>query len=226
VRHEVVVDEDGVALLPGTMLERERDEVTEPTPRQRVLVREEAIVRLHTELVAVGHGLGEQKARHLPGGTRGDRRCEEEPRVRAMPRSRALDRGRDAGAPAGLRERQHVVGPGSLVEVGSDEPACLIREQRVSGDDVPPLEVIEDDLIRHRAERLVRTLPALDTGLLADAPYPFIRACRRVPLSAGRRVGPELRVQVVAAPEELAEQGHLFGGSPGWAESGSNGSAR
>jgi hypothetical protein len=131
-----------------------------------------------------------------------------------MPRSRALDRGRDAGAPAGLRERQHVVGPGSLVEVGRDEPACVIREQRIGADDVPLLEVIEDHLIRHREERLVRTLPTLDTGLLPDAPYLFVRACRRVPLSAGRGVGPELRVQVIAAPEELAEQGHLFGGRP------------
>lgn len=40
--------------------------------------------------------------------------------------------------PAGLREREHVVGPGALVEVGGKKPARLVRQERIDADDVPP----------------------------------------------------------------------------------------
>jgi hypothetical protein len=113
--------------------------------------------------------------------------------------------------PARLGEREHVGRPGALVEVGRHEPAGLVREEGVDAHDVAPLEVIPDDLIRHGKERLIGALPALDTRLLADAAHPLVRAGGGVPLPAGRGVRPELRVEVVPAPEELTEQGHLLG---------------
>jgi hypothetical protein len=93
-----------------------------------------------------------------------------------LPRSRTLDGGRYSDCAARLGEREHVVRPGVLVEVGRHEPACLVREERVDAHDVPPLEVVPDDLIRHGKERLVGTLPALDTRLLADTADPLVRA--------------------------------------------------
>src|SRR5439155_9325105 len=72
-----VIDEDGIAHLARAVLERERDEVAESAARKGVLVWEESIVRLHAQLVAAGHRLGDQIAAHLAGRGRRDDRSEE-----------------------------------------------------------------------------------------------------------------------------------------------------
>ena len=161
------------------------------------------------------HGLGEQVAGHLPCGDGGDGCREEEPGVSALPRPRALDGARHPSHPARLGEREHVVRPGALVEVGRHEPAGLVREERVDAHHVAPLEVVPDDLIRHCEERPIGTLAALHARFLADAAHPLVRAGGGVSLPAGRGVHPELRVEVVPTPEELTEQRHLLGGRLG-----------
>ena len=197
------------------MLERECDEIPEAAPGQRVLMGEEAIVGPHADLVTARHRLREQEARHLPRQTRSDRRGEEKPGMGALAGSGTLHGGRHANRPARLGERQHVVGPGTLVEVGGQEPAGLVREEWVDADDMAPLKVIENDLIRHGDKRLVGTLPTLDPRLLADAAHPLVPARGSVPFATSGGVGPEPRVDIVSAPKELTEQRHLLGGSPG-----------
>ena len=44
VGNEAVIDEDGVATFTGLVLQGQGDQVAEPTPGQRVLVREESDV--------------------------------------------------------------------------------------------------------------------------------------------------------------------------------------
>jgi hypothetical protein len=46
MRFEIISDKDAVPLLAGHLLKRECDEVSEPAFWDRVLVREETIVRI------------------------------------------------------------------------------------------------------------------------------------------------------------------------------------
>ena len=79
VWHELVVDEDRVAHLARTVLERQGNEIAESAPGQGVLVGEEAIVRSHAQLMAATHRLGNEIAAHLARRGR-SHRCREEER--------------------------------------------------------------------------------------------------------------------------------------------------
>jgi hypothetical protein len=65
VWHELVVDEDRVAHLARTVLERQGNEIAESAPGQGVLVGEEAIVLSHAQLMAATHRLGDEVAAEL-----------------------------------------------------------------------------------------------------------------------------------------------------------------
>jgi len=132
-----------------------------------------------------------------------------------VPRPRALDGAGHPDHPARLGERQHVVLPRALVDVGRDESAGLVREKRVDADHVAPLEVLPDDLVGHRQERQAGALPALDTRLLADAAHPFVGAGRSISRATRGVARPELRIEVVPPPEELTEQRDLLAGGLG-----------
>lgn len=114
---ELIVEEHRVALLAGGVLERQRDEVAEAAPRQRILAWEEPVVGVHAQLVAPGHGLGDQVTAHPPRAHGRNRLREEEPDVGAVPRTRSLHGGRKTNPPASRNEREHIVVPGALVEV-------------------------------------------------------------------------------------------------------------
>ena len=128
-RPERVVDEQRVALLARLVLERQGDEVAEAAARHGVLVREEPVVRLHAELVAPRHRLGDEVAAHPPRDVRGDRRREEEPDVRAVPGTRALHR---RGTPA-ARQVSTKAATSSFHEVLSKSAA---RNQQVSSSSI------------------------------------------------------------------------------------------
>jgi hypothetical protein len=99
----------------------------------------------------------------------------------------------------GLGEGGHVVGPRRLIEVRCQEPTRFIGQERVDPDNMTSLKVIKDDLVLDREEGLVRTLTALHSRLLANAPNPLVPARGCVSLAAGPGVRPEPRVDVVAA---------------------------
>ena len=207
---KTIVQENSVPVLARLVLEWKGDEVPETTARHRVLVREKAIVGFHAELVAPCHSLRDEIAAHSPGDARGNRRAEEEPHVGAIPRSRALDGAWNAQAPTGLEERPDIPLPGCLIEVDRQEPARLIFEERIDADHMPPLKVVEDNLIVDGNECLIRALAALDFRQLADTPYELVRACGRVPTLAGLLADEPGGENVLAAPEELSEQPDLF----------------
>ena len=122
---ELVVEKDRIALLPRFALERQGDEVPETAARHRVLVGEQAVVGVHGELMAAGHGLGDEVAAHPARRRRGDGSREEEPDVGAVARA---ERSTAAGTPRRGRSRRmpYVLPPGALVEVGGQKPAGLV----------------------------------------------------------------------------------------------------
>ena len=134
-------------MLPGLKLQRQGDEITEPAPRHRVLVRKQTVVRVHRQLVPVRHRLRNQVAAHLACCAGGDRRREEEPYMGALPRARALHGGIQTELLARIAEGSDISLPVRLVEVESEEPAGLIFQERIHARDVTTPQVIGDDSI-------------------------------------------------------------------------------
>jgi hypothetical protein len=99
-----------------------------------------------------------------------------------------------------------------LVEVGSEQPTTAVFEHRIHADQVAPLKMIEDCLVAHGDECLVRALPAFHVGLLAHAAHPLVRADWSIAMTAGSWVLPVPRVDVVTAAEQPPEQCDLLGG--------------
>ena len=186
-------------------------------PGQRVLVGEEAVVRSHAQLVAATHRLGDEIRAQLACRCRGHGCREEEPDMGAVARARSLDGGRETMRLTGLREGGHVCGPRHLVKIRGEEPTGVIGQEWVDPDNVTPLKMVEDDLVLDREEGLVRTLAALHSRLLANAPDPLVPARRSVSLAASPGVRPEPGVDVAAASKAGTEQRDLFqGGRRRW----------
>src|SRR5262245_25873634 len=200
-RHEPLVDEHRVSTLSRVVLKRQRDQVAEPAAGKRVLVREEPITGLERELVATSHRLRDQVAAHPPGHARHDRLREEEPDVCPVARARALDGNRQAHGTAGVGEGSDVVRPAPLVEVGSEQPTTLVFEHRIHADHVATLQMIEDRLVAHREEGLIRALPALHSRLLTYAAHPLVPAGGSIATTAGAGVLPVPRVDVGTTTE-------------------------
>ena len=212
---EGIIEEDGVADLPRLPLEGKGDEVPEAAPGHRVLVREEPVVGLHPKPGAARHRLGEEEAADLPGDRGEHRFLEEEPRVRAVARARAFDRGGESDGAARLREREDVVGPGALVEVDGEQVAALVAQEGIDADDVLPLQVVQEDARGDGLPGLVRAVATAHPGLLAERAVPLVEAGGRVTLGTLLRVGPCAWIDVSPAAEERGEKGDLRVGRRG-----------
>ncbi len=163
------------------------------------------------ELVPPGHRLGEQVRRHPSGRGRPNGCGEEVPGMRPVPGARSLDCDGQADAGTGVGESRNFGLPLRLVEVHGHEPAGLVDEKGIAADDVPPLEVIQHDVVRDRDERLGRTVTTTNPGLVADPAHPLVAAGGRVTLPAGLRVHPESREDVLPSTEQAPEQRDLAG---------------
>ena len=83
VGNEVVIEEHAVVLLAWSLLQRQGDQVPEPSLRHRVLIRKETVVRIQADVRPPLHRLGKD-VRSQPSGQRGGNGLlEEEPDVRA-----------------------------------------------------------------------------------------------------------------------------------------------
>jgi hypothetical protein len=57
---KVVIDEDAVALVPRSLLQGQGDQIAEPSLRQRVLTREQAIIGVESDVGPLLHCLGKK----------------------------------------------------------------------------------------------------------------------------------------------------------------------
>jgi len=211
VRRESFVEEIRVARGASGVLERQRDEVAESSARHRVLIGEQTVVGAERDVMTPGHRLGEEEAAHLPSGGRGHWGVEEEPRVRAVAGARSFDGHGHAEVFAGLAKRRNVVGPRVLVEVRREKPARLVGQERIHAHDVLPPQMRDHHPALDRDEGLLRTGPASDARLLADAGAPLVGADGRVALGSGLPVDPELGEDVFATAKEPAKERDLAG---------------
>lgn len=114
---------------------------------------------------------------------------------------------------SGSRERCHVFSPGGLVEVGRQQPTGVVLQEKIDPHHVTPLQVIQDRLVVHEVKRLVRALPAPDSGQLAHPRHELVGASGRVAEPAGLLADEPGRIDVRAAPKERSKEAHLVRGS-------------
>jgi hypothetical protein len=79
----VLVQEDAVAVLAWTALQRQCDEIAETAVRERVLAGEQAVVGVQPDVGALLHRLGEQVRPEPPRQSGWQRIFEEQPDVTA-----------------------------------------------------------------------------------------------------------------------------------------------
>lgn len=141
------VDEDRRTGIARPTLQRKRDEVAEPSARQRVLAREKPVVRRQRQASARPTRFGDQRGPQRTRPCSADCLCEEDPQVSASTRAGNLDERRKIGAARNVGHGPHIVSPGRLVEIDRHEPAGFIlptsgrrraRLRRASAQEVPP----------------------------------------------------------------------------------------
>ena len=117
---ETVVQEDAVAALPWAALQRQRNEIAEAAGRHGVLAREEPVVGLEPDIRVELHRLGDQMGAETAREGGGHRLGEEDPDMRAIARTRALESRRHVLRAAGFQKGARVPLPARLVEVGGE----------------------------------------------------------------------------------------------------------
>src|SRR5436190_2583237 len=108
------------------MLQRQRNQVAESAPWHRVLVREQAVIRIKANGVTKIHRLRKERASHSARRRGGHRAGEEDPYMSAVPGARTLQRGGHSEQVASAQEDGRVLLPAFLVEVHREKPACLV----------------------------------------------------------------------------------------------------
>ena len=144
-----------------------------------------------------------------------DRLLEKQPDVPAIARARSLQGRRQIQPTTGFQDRSRILLPLRLVQVGRQEEAGFIPEQRVNAhDEVAPGVVVAgkmpaNDLVGDGQEVLIRTCGAFDPGLLAQARRPFVATRGRISRLAGLAILEAARIDIVSSAKERAKQGDL-----------------
>ena len=203
---ETVVQKDGVAALPWTALQGQRDEIAEAAGRHGVLAREEPVVGREPDIRVALHRLGDQMGAETACEGGGHRLGEENPDMPAVARTRAFESRRHILRATGVKKGARVPPPTRFVEVGGEKPAGVVRKHGIDADRVAAAQMLVDCLVRHLPERLVGTGAALDARLAADAGRPLVGADRRIARLARPGVVPALGIDVLAALKQGSEQ--------------------
>src|SRR5271165_4647838 len=131
-------------------------------------------------------------------------------------RARSLDCNVDALCLRGIAERDDVLLPGFLVEIRSEEPACLVRQHginpsgeigRISGRF--PGQMGANNVVTERDECLIWALTALDLRFSADPSDPLIPTCRRIARLPAFRILPSAREYLLPPSEQAPEERDL-----------------
>jgi hypothetical protein len=150
VRLQIVVHEYGVVVPTRHPLERQRDQVAKATPRHRVLIREEPVVRVQAQVMAPFHRSCQDGASHFASENRRQRRLKEDPHMATVPRLGTLKICGHTESAASGDKSQCILLSGLLVEVDGQQPAGLIHEKRVNPHGLLAGQVQSNDFIGQR----------------------------------------------------------------------------
>ena len=151
----------------------------------------------------------------IAGQARGCGFFEKHPDVRSVSGARPFYSDGQPNLATSFQDSLRILAPILLVQIDGQEPATLVEEHWVnSGDEGMPLEVLAqemppDDIIGDRQKPLMRTIPALDLGFLADAADPFVAAGRLVARSTSLAAFEPAGINIIATTEKRPEQLYL-----------------
>ena len=201
----LLVEEDAVATFPRLFLQRQGDQIAETALGQRVLIGEEAVIRIQADIRPAFHRFG-QDVRTEPACQRGrDGLLEEQPDVPAVAGARSLQSGRQVHAAARFQDGSCIFLPMRLVEIGGQEEAGLVLKHRIDAHDeiaavvISAREMPANHFVGDGKEAAMRAVGALDLGLLAQAREPTrwrTQADSRTCRSCGSRSGEDRRRRV------------------------------
>ena len=130
-------------------------------------------------------------------------------------RTRSLDCRRNSHAPTRLNEGANVLDPCALVDVNREEPAGLIRKERVNAHHVSAREVANHRGVVERDERLIWAVAALDLGQFAHALDELVSARRGVSALPSPPTLESSREDVLTSAKQRAKQPHFLRRCPG-----------
>ena len=180
--------------------------------RQRVLAREEPIVRLESDVGTRVHRFGQDVRGKTTGQDRRNRVLEEDPDVCASTGAGSFECRRNIQAKARFQEYSGIIGPPVLIKVDREDEARFIEQHRINASDerlssiVVAGQVPSNDRLIDGKKSPARAFRALDTRLLADPADPFVRAGRRVSGFAGFATLKSPGIDVFATAEQRTEQ--------------------
>jgi hypothetical protein len=133
----------------------------------------------------------------------------------AITRAGSLDCRWNSYTPTCLNEGANIRDPCALIKVHREEPAGLIREERVDAHHVAAREVTDDRVGVERDECLIRAVSALDLGQFAHAADEFVSAGRSVSAFPSLSTLESSREDFLAPAKQGAKQSYLVGWCPG-----------
>jgi hypothetical protein len=129
----------------------------------------------------------------------------------AITGARSLDCRRNSYTPTRLNESANILDPSALVEVHREEPAGLIREERVDAHHVSARKVTDDRGGVERDECLIRAVAALDLGQFAHALDEFVSAGWGVSALPSLSTLESSRKDFLTPAKQRPKQPHLVG---------------
>ena len=134
-----VIEKDAIAKLSRSLLQRQRDQVAEAALRKRVLIGEETVIGIKPDARSAFHRFGQQVSAELRASVAGIACSKNSQMCPPLPER---DRSRAAARFQPTTRFQHRLGillPLRFVQVGREEKAGFIPQQRVNAhDEVPP----------------------------------------------------------------------------------------
>jgi hypothetical protein len=133
----------------------------------------------------------------------------------AITGARTLDCRWNPYTPTCLNEGANIFNPCALVEVHREEPAGLIREERIDAHYMAAREVTDDRVGVERDECLIRAVAALDLGQFAHTPDEFVSAGWGVSAFPSLSTLESSWKDFLTPAKQRAKQPHLVGWCPG-----------
>ena len=161
MRCEALIDKNAVSISPCHSLQGKRDEITEASLGEHILIWEHPVIRSELEFAALFHCRG-QKSRTEPSCVcTGDSLLEEDPKMCAVSAPRTFNGTRDIPFAARSSNSGNIFAPAFIIKIERKETAGVSGKDRENSGHVPPVWVVSaqmavDHSVRQGQELLIR----------------------------------------------------------------------
>ena len=142
MRQKAVIEKDAIATLPRSLLKRQGDQVAKAALGKCVLIGEETVIGIKPDARPAFHRFGQQVRAELARERRRDRLLEKQPDVSPIARAGPLQGRRQIQPTTCFQDGLRILLPLRFVQVGREEEAGFIPQQRVNAHDEVSAEVV------------------------------------------------------------------------------------